>query len=210
MKLLHIIASPRKEKSRTLAISQAFLTAFQAEHPGMVVEELDLTAINLPPISGEIAEAKYVILGGGALSKPAQSAWDRIVSYSQAFLQFDYYLISSPMWNFSIPYQLKHYIDIIMQPGILFRFAENGVEGLAKNKKMFCITSRGSDYSPGSYMNQFDYQEPYLRSIFGMAGIHDITFLHAQAMDIAPLITESNLSQAISDTKILAQRRLNV
>lgn len=206
MKLLHIIASPRGAKSTTLSISAEFLTALKAQHPGLLVEELDLSTEKLPAVSGEIAEAKYVLMGGGTLSEPSQIAWNEIVAYSQRFLTFDYYLISSPMWNFTVPYQLKHYIDVIMQPGILFRFTEQGVEGLVKNKKMFCITSRGSDYSQGGYLNQFDFQEPYLRSIFGMAGIQDVTFLNAQPMNITPEIAASRLAHAIADAKGIAQR----
>lgn len=204
MKLLHLIASPRGANSRTLSISTEFLATLKTQHPDLIVEEIDLSKVNLPAVSGEMAEAKYVFMGGGEVAAPAQTDWDEIVGYSQAFSTYDYYLISSPMWNFSIPYQLKHYIDVIIQPGILFQYTQQGVEGLMKNKKMFCITSRGSDYSEGSYMHQFDFLEPYLRAIFGMTGIHDITFLHAQSMDIAPAITAANLTQARADAKTLA------
>lgn len=83
-----------------------------------------------------------------------------------------------------------------MQAGILFRFTENGVEGLANNKKMFCVTSRGNDYSAGTCMHQFDFQEPYLRSIFGLVGISDVTFINAQPLDIAAGLTQAALDKA--------------
>ena len=54
------------------------------------------------------------------------------------------------MWNFTIPYKLKHYIDVIMEAGILFQFTENGVERLTKDEKIFCVTSRGNNYSVGT------------------------------------------------------------
>lgn len=108
------------------------------------------------------------------------------------------------MWNFGIPYILKHYIDVIMQAGILFSFTESGVQGMALNKKMFCITSRGSDYSPGSYMHSFDFQEPYLRAIFGLAGIQDVSFLHAQPLDMAPGITQDAMQKALEEARNMA------
>ncbi|HAZ09910.1 MAG TPA: ACP phosphodiesterase, partial [Candidatus Omnitrophica bacterium] len=87
-----------------------------------------------------------------------------------------------PMWNFSIPYYLKHYIDVILQPKYLFRYTEKGAEGLVKNKRMVVITSRGGDYSPESPGHAYDYQEPYIRAVFGLTGITDITFINAQPM----------------------------
>ena len=85
----------------------------------------------------------------------------------------------------------------------MFHYTEKGVEGLALNKKMFCISSRGNDYSAGGPMHQFDFQEPYLRSIFGFAGIHDITFVIAQPMDYAPDITQAAIEKATEDAKLL-------
>ncbi len=204
MKLLHIIASPRLEKSRTLQISNEFLKSEKAKHPGLVVDTLDLFKVDLPKVTGEITDAKYVLMSGGSLNEQAQYDWEKVMKYSTDFLSYDYYLISSPMWNFTVPYKLKHYIDIIMQAGVLFKFTPEGVEGLAKNKKMFCITTRGSDYSSGNYMHQFDFQEPYLRSIFGLAGITDISFINAQPMDYAPEVTKMNLMKAMEDARSMA------
>jgi FMN-dependent NADH-azoreductase len=205
MKLLHIIASPRGGESRTLSVSREFLDSFREEHPDAEVEELDLFNADLPPVSGGNIDAKYVLLGGGSLSETTQKPWERIADFATHFLSFDVYLITTPMWNFSIPYRLKHYIDVIMQAGYCFRFTENGAEGLAQNKKMICITSRGNDYSPGGPVHSFDYQEPYLRAIFSFAGIDDITFINAQPLDFSPDITETKLKEAKERAKQLAQ-----
>ncbi len=204
MKLLNIIASPRGKKSRTLNVSSEFLNTLKEKHPALIVEDLDIFTANLPDIFwGEVA-AKYILMEGGVLNEESQQIWNRIVKYSEAFLNADIYLISSPMWNFSIPYKLKQYIDIIIQAGILFKFTEKGVEGLTKNKKMICVTSRGSDYSVGSPMNQFDFQEPYLRAIFGFVGITDISFINVQPLDYAPSITEAHLEKAKAEARLMA------
>lgn len=203
MKLLHIVATTRGDKSRTLQISNKFLLELKAKHSNLEVETLNLSEAALPTISCEMAEAKYDTMKGLSVNDNDNSDWTKIVNYAQDFLTYDVYVISSPMWNFTVPYQLKHYIDVIMQPGILFRFTANGVEGLATNKKMFCITTRGSDYSEGTYMHQFDFQEPYLKSIFGMAGIYDVTFLNAQPMDYTPEIAQLSLNKALEETTML-------
>lgn len=197
--LLHVIASPRGDQSRTLRISNEFISAITKKNPSIKVTELDLFKIALPEVYGDTVKAKYTLMGGGSLEEGTQNSWEEIAKYSNDFLSYDYYLITNPMWNFTIPYKLKHYIDVIMQAGILFKFTESGVEGLANNKMMFCVTSRGNDYSAGTYMHQFDFQEPYLRSIFGLAGISNVTFINAQPMDIAAGLTQLNLDKEIEN-----------
>lgn len=205
MKLLHIISSPRGENSRTLSVSHEFLNELKAKYPNLTIDELDLFKTTLPDVFDEAATAKYTILGGGSLNEKTKNVWDQITEFSGKFLSYNIYLISSPMWNFTVPYVLKHYIDVIMQPGYLFNFTESGVVGLATNKKMFCITSRGNDYSAGGPMHPYDFQEPYLRSIFGLAGIYDISFINVQPVDIAPQLTEAALGKAKEDAKLLAR-----
>lgn len=204
MKLLHIIASPRGETSRTLSISKEFLSALTEKHQDLTIDEIDLFKVKLPDVSLSASSTKYALMGGGNVSESSKDNWDEIIGFSSSFLTYDYYLITSPMWNFTIPYVLKHYIDIIMQAGVLFNFTETGVAGLALNKKMVCVTSRGSDYSPGTYMFQYDFQEPYLRAIFGMIGIYDISFINAQPLDISPELTKASLAKAIEDANALS------
>jgi FMN-dependent NADH-azoreductase len=184
-KLLHIIATPRGDESRTLKVSSAFLEVIKKRHPDCRVDTLDLTTEKLPELTVKRIDGKYAILGGKDLSPDLQKAWEEIVKHIERFLSADAYLISSPMWNFSIPYTLKHYIDVILQPRYLFRYTDKGSEGLVIGKKMVIITSRGGDYSAGSPFHAYDYQEPYLRAVFGFAGITDITFVNAQPMDAA-------------------------
>lgn len=199
-KLLHIIATPRgASESRTLKVTKAFLDSFKKAHPDWMIEELDLFKEKLPELTVKRVDGKYVLLGGKDLTGEFEKAWREIVTHIKRFLSADGYLISTPMWNFSIPYRLKHYIDIIVQPKYLFRYTAEGVEGLAKNKKMVVITSRGGDYSAASPAHSYDLAEPYLRTIFGFVGITDITFINAQPMDaLGPQVQEEKIRQAQS------------
>ncbi len=203
MKLLHLIAAPRGEQSRTLQISTEFLKNLKSQHADLEVEELDLFQEELPQFNAHSANAMYASLRGETPANIVEANWDRIIAYSKNFLTYDLYLISSPMWNFTVPYKLKHFIDIILQPGIMFQYTETGVDGLNKNKKMFCITSRGNDYREGGPMEKFEFLEPYLRSIFGLTGIYDVTFINANGMDFPPEISNPNLAKAIEDAKAI-------
>lgn len=202
-KLLHIIATPRAEESRTLQVTQAFLKVFTEKHPDWIVEELELPKEQLPPLTVKRVNGKYVLLGGKDLNGELKEAWQEIIAQIELFMSADAYLISTPMWNFSIPYTLKHYIDIILQPKYLFRYTPSGVEGLVKNKKMVVITSRGGDYSQGSPAHNFDFQEPYLRTVFGFVGVTDIAFIIAQPMDALGLEVQA---KKIEEAKAIARK----
>lgn len=202
-KFLHIIATPRAEESRTLQVSEVFLKAFTEKHPDWVTEELDLSKEQLPSLTAKRVDGKYALLGGKDLSGELKDAWQEIIAQIERFKSADAYLISTPMWNFSIPYPLKHYLDVILQPKYLFRYTADGVEGLVKNKSMVVITSRGGDYSsPG--MRGADFQEPYLRFTFGFIGITDITFINSQPMDMGEPLQAQKIKEAQARAKELA------
>ena len=198
-KLLHVIATPRGEDSRTLKVSDTFLGKLKDKYPNCVIDTLNLFTDKIPPLTLKAVNGKYVLLGGKDLSGDLKEAWRDIEKSIARFLAADAYLISTPMWNFGIPYVLKHYIDVIVQPKYLFRYTDKGPEGLAKNKKMVVITSRGGDYSASSPFHAYDHQEPYLRAIFGLAGITDIMFINAQPMDaLGPQVAEEKIKEAQS------------
>lgn len=204
MKLLHVVATPRNKSSRTLAISQEVLKNLHRKFSDLQVETLDLFASDLPAIAGDNIDAKYTLMKGLKIDKSHQASWREIEKLITQFLAADICLVSVPMWNFSIPYALKYYIDCIVQPGYLFRFDDRGVPtGLVSGKKMIFVTTRGSDYSENSPYHAFDFQEPYLRAIFGFCGITDMHFIHAQPLDITPEITKNALHTAMTAAKDL-------
>ncbi|MBU2102598.1 MAG: NAD(P)H-dependent oxidoreductase [Candidatus Omnitrophota bacterium] len=205
-KLLHIIATPRAEASATLKISGEFLTCCADERRDWKIETLNLFDKKLPALTVQHIEGKFHLLGGEDLPDELKEAWRELIVYIEQFSFTDEYLISCPMWNFSIPYVLKHYLDIIVQPKYLFRYTPNGPEGLMKNKKMVIITSRGGDYS-GEPARSYDHQIPYLKAIFNFVGITDIRFINAQPMDaMGPDIRRAKIETASSEAKTIALR----
>lgn len=204
-KLMHIIATPRGGESRTLKVSAAFLDAFKKNQVNWVIDTLDIAKEKLPPLTLKQVGGKYALLSGKDLYGEFKEAWKEIVAHIERFLSADLYLISVPMWNFNIPYMFKQYIDIIVQPKYLFQYTKTGVEGLAKNKKMVVITSRGGEYVSEAG-RKFDHQEPYLRTVFGFVGITDIIFINAQPMDMGPQIQEEKLKEAARAARELSAK----
>lgn len=197
MKLLHIVATPRAARSSTLQISNAFLQRLQGKCPESEVRTRDLFAQDLPPVDGQNMDSKYRLMVGRPIDPDHAESWAHIEALIEEFLDADVYLVTAPMWNFSIPYALKYYIDAIVQPRYLFAYNEHGVPvGLVHGKKMVCITSRGGDYSLESPMHAFDAQESYLRQIFGFVGITDFHCVSAQPMDMAATVRAAAIESA--------------
>lgn len=207
MKLLHIVATPREDESNTLRISTAFLECLHLTDADLQVDTINLFNRDLPAVAGDNIEAKYTLLVGQPIDKQHKESWERIERLIENFLAADIYLISTPMWNFSIPYVLKYYIDCIVQPRYTYKYNEQGQPvGLVHNKKMLCITTRGGDYSETSPFHAYDFQEPYLRAIFSFVGITDMHFINAQPMDITPELREQAYAVAIEEAQSLSSR----
>jgi FMN-dependent NADH-azoreductase len=207
MKLLHIISSPRGAASNTLRVSSAFTERLQIDRGDVTVDEIDLYHRDLPSMAGANVEAKYTLMVGQPIDPDHADSWREIEAMIDHFKSADAYVISAPMWNLSIPYALKYYIDCIVQPGYAFTYNERGqVVPLVHGKKMICVTSRGGDYSANSPMNAFDFQVPYLRAIFGFIGITDIEFINVEPTDINPDLRHVAVTAAIEAAQNAASR----
>jgi FMN-dependent NADH-azoreductase len=204
MRLLHIVATPRGHESNTIRIANALIEELYLKYEDLKVSVLDLFKTDLPAVAGVNIESKYKLMTGQSLEDHQKSSWEAIEANIERFLDADIYLITAPMWNFSVPYALKYYIDAIVQPGYLFRYNEHGYpEGLVHGKKMIVVTSRGADYSPNSPLNSLDFLEPYLRAIFNFVGITDIHFINAQPMDVSVATRRTALLQSMNEVRAL-------
>ena len=107
--------------------------------------------------------AKYSVIRGTDPSADEVSAWSNVKNIFDEFNNADHYLFSVPMWNFNIPYKLKHYIDIITQPGMSWSYTpEDGYKGLMTDKTATIIYSTGDGYGDGTGFESFDMQKPYV------------------------------------------------
>ena len=174
-KLLYIEVSPRKDRSASIEVAQSFVSAFSEKDTDNTVEILDLWNTVLPEFDGDTINAKYRVLHGENPTQEEIAAWKVITQITDQFQAADHYLFSSPMWNFSIPYKLKHYIDVISQPGLTWSFSpETGYEGLVTGKSATLVLARGGEYSSSTEAAAMDFQRTYLEMILGFIGFKDI------------------------------------
>lgn len=199
-RVLHIVATPRGLASNSGRISGVLLEELHAKYDDLDVRTLDLFSADLPAVAGTNIKTKYALMTGQPVEEDARSSWHDIELTIEQFLDADTYVLTVPMWNFNVPYALKYYIDAIVQPGYLFKYDETGMPiPLVHDRRMVCVTSRGSDCS--GPMAPYDFLEPYLRAIFGFVGISDMTFFNAQPMDIDPELRRTAFKSTISDVR---------
>jgi FMN-dependent NADH-azoreductase len=196
MELLHLVATPRTNGSNTLRISEAFIECLKGKFPDIRVTTLDLFNTDIPIMAGDKIEAKYILIQGGMLQQNMKITWTEIEAIIAGFQRADMYLISAPMWNLSIPYVLKYYIDTIVQPGYLFKYLPDGTPVGLAHGKMVVVKTSGGDYSRPP-MCHYDFHEPYLRGIFSFCGIQDIHIISAYRMDMTAELREQSINCAI-------------
>lgn len=175
-RLLHISASPRGERSESLALAAEFLDEYRAVEPGAVVETFDLWDGTLPAFGPAAAHAKMAIFAGREPEGEQARAWQAATATFRRFDAADRYLFSVPMWNHGVPYIFKQFIDVVSQPGLVFSFdPERGYTGLLRGKRAVVIHTsavygpgRGPAFGP-------DFQAPYLRDWLRWAGVDDVT-----------------------------------
>lgn len=170
--LLYIEASPRKDASTSIAVSKAFLDEFQRTNPSTQISTINLYETQLPEFNGPTIDAKYAILTGQPHSDEQKLAWQKVETLITEFKKADKIVFSVPMWNFGIPYVLKHYIDVIVQPGYTFSYTPGeGYKGLVLGKPVLLICSRGGAYGPES---EVDFQKSYMETVLKFIGFTDI------------------------------------
>lgn len=199
MKVLHIDSSAMGAMSVSRELTAATVYQLQETHPGATV------------IYRDLAEAPPSHLGGDLLAamRPQEGyvAPDSLraeLALTEAmlgeFLAADMVVIGAPMYNFSVPTQLKAWIDRIAQAGRTFRYTAQGPEGLAGGKKVVIISSRGGMYAGAAFETAMDHQEAYLRAVMGFFGITDITVIRAEGIamgaDARALALDKALNQA--------------
>jgi len=202
-KLLYIEASPRKDRSASIEVAQSFVSAFQEKDPENLVETLDLWRLTLPEFDSDRINAKYRVFHEETPTSDETKAWDEITSIVDQFKNTDSYLFSLPMWNFSIPYKLKHYIDLISQPGLTWSFSpEAGYQGLITGKSATLILARGGEYSSSAEASAMDFQKTYMEMILRFIGLQEI-----QTVLIEPTLTDTDTKQhALTTAKEQAVR----
>ncbi|MUM17146.1 NAD(P)H-dependent oxidoreductase [Mycobacterium sp. CBMA271] len=170
MKTLWVEASPNGENSLSSALAAEFIDAADPSATGDV-ERFNLWNSEFPQFGAEAATAKLAPMFGKDLTANQVQIWQDIVDEVERVRRFDRIVISSPMWNWNVPYPLKAWIDVIVQPRLSFSLDENGthIGVLGNGKPVHLILTRSSAYD-GRSPELLDFQQPYLEYVFTMLG----------------------------------------
>jgi FMN-dependent NADH-azoreductase len=200
--VLVITASPRGERSASRALTTSFAQSWAQHHPHDTVLLRDIGHHPVPHVTEPWVVGAFAPPEAQTPeSKAAIAVSDQLVG---EFLGSDRYVFGVPMYNFNIPSTFKAYIDQIVRAGKTFAVGPNGYEGLVKGKKALFITTSGGSYPAGSPMAAYNFQEPYLRAIFGFIGLTDVQFAVADSMNQGDDAAKLSREKAGSALKELA------
>src|SRR6202165_3805454 len=176
MKLLQIDSSARAG-SVTRPLTAKFADEWKKNNPTGEVIQRDLSTTMLPLITDDWKATQMDPSKLSPAHRNYLSVSDALIGEVQVA---DTIVIGAPMYNFAIPSLLKAWIDQVVRVGKTVAYGPNGRQGLLGNKRVFVVTARGGAYEKGTPSEKLDFQEPYLRHIFGFMGVTDLTFIHAE------------------------------
>jgi len=180
--ILHIDASINGENSASRAISRSIVDQLTVERGGAEIVRRDLAAEPLPHLTLDAFADTSVL---------------------DEFLAADTIVIGAPMYNFTLPTQLKAWIDRVVIAGRTFRYTANGPEGLAKGKRVIIALARGGFYDQGSPASALEHLETYLKGIFNFIGIEP-EFVAADGLAVSPEQRDQSIKAALGETVRLA------
>ena len=200
--IIYIQASPRGARSHSLAVADAFVNTLKTVDEKANIQIYKLHEMLLPELDNDTLVGKYNIMHGREFTDSEKEKWSAVETVIHDFKKADKLVFAIPMWNFSIPYKLKHFMDIIAQPTYTFQVGPNGYEGLV-SAKTFIAYSRGGAYEDGS---AFDFQASYVKHYLGFIGITDIQSVTVQPTlaggpDAALKAQEQAINQAVEIAK---------
>lgn len=182
MTIIHIDSSINGDNSASRAISARIVDQLRALYPADRVITRDLVAEPLPHLTLASFNDQEVL---------------------EEFLAADTIVIGAPMYNFTLPTQLKAWLDRILIAGRTFRYTADGPEGLATGKRVIVALARGGVYDAGSPAAALEHLETYLRGVFNFIGI-DPEFVAADGLNISPEQREQSVRAALGETVRLA------
>ncbi len=171
-RVLALKSSILGEYSQSSKLIEEYVASLDAD-----VTVRDLTEEQLPVLTFEIATALRATEDLSATQQAFVDLSDKLIEEVKSA---DTLVIAAPMYNFSIPTQLKNWIDLIARAGVTFRYTENGVEGLIKDKKAIVVTTRGGIHKDSAT----DILTPYLKTVLGFIGITNVEFVYAEALNM--------------------------
>ena len=195
MQVLHIDSSILGDASASRILTAAIVDELRREDPQATVVHRDLSVEAIPHLDGAIA-AGFRATGSTEFDDATRAEHARSEALVNELLASDVIVVGAPMYNFSVPTQLKAWIDRIAQAGRTFRYTEKGPEGLAGGKTVIVASSRGGMYAANPAAAGMDHQESYLKTVFGFFGVTDIRIVRAEGVAMGEAAKAQALASA--------------
>ena len=197
-RVLIIESSARQQDSVSRQLTRDFIDQWQAANPADSVIVRDLALNPVPHLDANL-------LGGWMKPQDQRSAEEREAlarsnELTDEVLAADVLVLAAPMYNFTIPSTLKAWLDHVLRAGVTFKYTDTGPQGLLTGKRAYVLTARGGIHAGAAS----DHQEPYLRQVMAFIGIHDVTFIHAEGLNMGGDFHEKGLNQAKAQLSAVA------
>lgn len=198
MKLLHVDASAKGERSNSRALSKYFVNSLREKNSDLEVDYLDLIVDTPPHVTEEFAIAIYTP------SKDRTSEMNKLLAYSDKLcarlFAADAFVFAMPMYNWTVPSTFKAFIDNVTRGELTFKYVDGKAVGQLSRQKTLIITARGADLRPGNVYSSMDALTPVLKTTLGFIGMHDPIFVDAQPLQFAePILRAEALERAHKD-----------
>ena len=199
MNILHVQASPSTGHSRTRLVAHAFLDELSRLRPSSQVDVIDVWKASLPAFDEKMIAAKFAVLRAQTATEEQRAVWAQAVALARRFNAADLHVFSVPLWNFALPYRLKHFIDVVTLPGENWSWdARGGYQTLLRGKRAVVIYSSAGAYDVDGETDG-DFQKRYMRRWLSFIGIDDV-----HEINVAPTLAGPDL---VSRTVLEAKER---
>jgi FMN-dependent NADH-azoreductase len=198
--ILQINSSLFSESGASSPLTDRLVERLRTAQPGATVIRRDVGRAPLPPFDGQVLGALSTPADARTAEQAASAALaDAVIAEVQAA---DVLVIAAPMYNFTIPSQLKSWFDYIARAGVTFRYTEQGPEGLLKGRKAYVVTTRGGVHRDGPT----DHVVPYVRTLLAFVGITDVDVVYAEGLAMGEEPRRAALAQAEAAIEALTER----
>ena len=189
-RVLIIESSARLQDSVSRQLTRDFISQWQAANPADQISVRDLALNPVPHLDSHLL--------GGWMKPEAQRSAEEVQALARSneltdeVLAADVLVLAAPRYNFTSPSTLKAWLDHVLRAGVTFKYTPTGPQGLLTGKRAYVLTARGGIHAGAGS----DHQEPYLRQVMAFIGIHEVTFIHAEGLNMGGDFHEKGLNQA--------------
>lgn len=199
MNILHVDSSILADGSVSRQLTAEIVASVKAQYQDATVSYLDLAANPVGHLTAPLLGAMRGAPVPGGLEAEASAGKTALSDMVAA----DVIVIGAPMYNFSVPSQLKAWMDRLAVAGVTFSYSEKGPQGLLRGKKLIVASTRGGIFMEGSPQAALDHQESYIRTFFGFLGITDVTFIRAEGIAMGPEFKANAIGSASKQAQAL-------